>query len=64
MTTEASRARAARLHAHGKALVVEEVDVGSPGDDEVAVDIAFAGVNPVGPGVLAGGLRRRHLLVR
>lgn len=47
MTTEASRARAARLHAHGKPLVVEEVDVASPGEGEVAVDIAFAGVNPV-----------------
>ena len=47
MTTDPSRARAARLHAHGKPLVVEEVDVGSPGDGEVAVDIAFAGVNPV-----------------
>jgi NADPH:quinone reductase len=47
MTTDSSRARAARLHAHGKPLVVDEVDVPSPGDDEVVVEMAFAGVNPV-----------------
>lgn len=47
MTTNASRARAARLHAHGKPLVVEEVDVAAPADDEVVVEVAFAGVNPV-----------------
>ena len=45
--TTASRARAARLHAHGKPLIVEEVDVPSPGDDEVVVEMVFAGVNPV-----------------
>lgn len=44
---QSSRARAARLHAHGKPLVVEEVDVPSPGDDEVVVEMAFAAVNPV-----------------
>jgi NADPH2:quinone reductase len=47
MTTNASRGRAARLHAHGKPLVVEEVDVPAPGDGEVLVEVAFAGVNPV-----------------
>jgi NADPH2:quinone reductase len=47
MTTDSSRTRAARLHAHGKPLVVEEVDVPSPGDDEVVVEMAFGGVNPV-----------------
>jgi NADPH2:quinone reductase len=47
MTTDASRARAARLHAHGKPLVVEDADVPAPGDDEVVVEMAFAGVNPV-----------------
>jgi NADPH:quinone reductase len=47
MTTSSSRARAARLHAHGKPLVVEEVDVPAPGDGEVLVEVAFAGVNPV-----------------
>ena len=47
MTTDSSRARAARLHAHGKPLVVEEVDVGFPGADEVVVEMAYGGVNPV-----------------
>jgi NADPH2:quinone reductase len=47
MTTGSLRARAARLHAHGKALVVEEVDLAAPGDDEVVVEMAFGGVNPV-----------------
>ncbi len=42
-----ARARAARLHAHGKPLVVEEVDLAAPGDDEVLVEMAFGGVNPV-----------------
>jgi NADPH2:quinone reductase len=46
MTTD-SRARAVRLHAHGKPLVVEEVEVPSPGADEVVVEMAYAGVNPV-----------------
>jgi NADPH2:quinone reductase len=39
--------RAARLHAHGKPLVVEEVDLAAPGDDEVVVEMAYGGVNPV-----------------
>jgi NADPH:quinone reductase len=47
MTTDASRSRAARVHAHGKPLVVEEIDTPAPGDDEVLVEMAFAGVNPV-----------------
>lgn len=47
MTTHSTQARAARLQAHGKPLVVEEVDVPVPGDDEVVVEMAFAGVNPV-----------------
>jgi NADPH2:quinone reductase len=47
MTTGSGQARAARLHAHGKPLVVEEVDVAAPGDDEVVVEMAFGGVNPV-----------------
>jgi NADPH2:quinone reductase len=47
MTTDSSRARAARLHAHGKPLVVEEVDVESPGANEVVVEMAYGGVNPV-----------------
>jgi NADPH:quinone reductase len=47
MPTESSRPRAARLHAPGKPLVVEEVDLPAPGDDDVVVDMAFGGVNPV-----------------
>jgi NADPH2:quinone reductase len=47
MTTDSSRARAARLHAHGKPLAVEEVDVASPGADEIVVEMAYGGVNPV-----------------
>ena len=47
MTTDSPRSRAARLHAHGKPLVVEEVDLPAPGDGEVLVEMAFAGVNPV-----------------
>jgi NADPH2:quinone reductase len=47
MKTESSHVRAARLHAHGKPLVVEEVDLPAPGDDDVIVEMAFAGVNPV-----------------
>lgn len=47
MTTAGSRGRAARVHAHGKPLVVEEVDTKVPGDDEVVVEMAYGGVNPV-----------------
>ncbi|HEV7685301.1 MAG TPA: zinc-binding alcohol dehydrogenase family protein [Acidimicrobiia bacterium] len=39
--------RAARLHAHGKPLVVEEAELATPGDDEVLVEMAYGGVNPV-----------------
>jgi NADPH2:quinone reductase len=47
MTTPSTRTRAARLQAHGKPLAVEEVDVPEPGGDEIVVEMAFAGVNPV-----------------
>jgi NADPH2:quinone reductase len=47
MTTGSPRARAARLHAHGKPLVVEEVELATPADDEVVVEMVFGGVNPV-----------------
>lgn len=47
MTTDASRNLAARVHAHGKPLVVGDVDPPAPGDGEVVVEMAFAGVNPV-----------------
>ena len=38
---------AARLVEHGKPVRVEEVDLPEPGEGEVIVDLAFAGVNPV-----------------
>jgi NADPH:quinone reductase len=39
--------RAARLHVHGDPIRVEDVELPDPGDGEVRVDLAFAGVNPV-----------------
>lgn len=47
MPTDSPRSRAARLHAHGKPLVVEDAGLPAPGADEVVVEMAFAGVNPV-----------------
>lgn len=47
MTTDASRNLAARVHAHGKPLVVEEIEAPAPVGDEVVVEMAFGGVNPV-----------------
>jgi NADPH2:quinone reductase len=38
---------AARLHAHGRPLEVESVELAEPGGDEVVVELEFAGVNPV-----------------
>ncbi len=56
-TTETSRAprraattrtvRAARLTAHGEPLRVEHVRLAEPGPDDVVVEMAFGGVNPV-----------------
>lgn len=41
------RIRAARLKAHGHPLEIEELELAGPAGDEVVVDMAFAGVNPV-----------------
>lgn len=41
------RVTAARLVAHGEPLVVEEVELPEPGPDEVVVELAYGGVNPV-----------------
>lgn len=38
---------AARLHEHGRPLVVEDVELREPGEDEVVVELEFAGINPV-----------------
>lgn len=40
-------ANAARLVEHGKPLSVEQVELPSPSDDEVLVELRFASVNPV-----------------
>jgi NADPH2:quinone reductase len=45
---------AARLHEHGGALVVEEVDLADPSEGEVRVDMAYGGVNPVDTYVAQG----------
>ncbi len=39
--------RAARLIEHGKPLEVQQVELPTPADDEVLVELAYAGVNPV-----------------
>ena len=41
------RVTAARLVEQGKPLEIQEVDLPEPGDDEVVLDVAFSGVNPV-----------------
>jgi NADPH2:quinone reductase len=38
---------AARLVEHGRPIAHEKVDLGEPGQDEVVVDMAYGGVNPV-----------------
>ena len=48
------RVTAARLTEHGQPLHVEEVDLAEPGPQEVIMDIAFAGVNPVDMYAAAG----------
>jgi NADPH2:quinone reductase len=47
MTSSKNRVRAARLIEHGRPLVVEEVSLPEPGADELRVDLAFGGVNPI-----------------
>ena len=44
---QSSPGRAARVHAHGKPLVVEDVEIQAPGDGEVLVEMAYGGVNPI-----------------
>jgi NADPH2:quinone reductase len=45
--TVPTSARAARLLEHGKPLSVEQVELPAPSDDEVLVELRFAGLNPV-----------------
>jgi NADPH2:quinone reductase len=47
MTSGSDRVRAARLTEHGRPLAVEEVELPDPSPDEVWVDLAFGGVNPI-----------------
>lgn len=39
--------RAVRLRTHGEPLQVETVELPEPGDDEVRVELEFAGINPI-----------------
>lgn len=41
------KVKAVRLLSHSEPLAVEEVELAEPGQGEVVVDMAFAGVNPV-----------------
>jgi NADPH:quinone reductase len=41
------KAIAARLEEHGAPLRIESVELATPGPDEVRVDMAFGGINPV-----------------
>jgi NADPH:quinone reductase len=41
------KVRAARLIEHGKPLEVQQIELATPADDEVLVELAYAGVNPV-----------------
>ncbi len=41
------RTSAARLVAHGQPIVVEDVDLASPGEGDLVVEMAYGGVNPI-----------------
>ena len=41
------KVRAARLKEHGKPLVVKEVELPEPGEDEVLVELQYSSVNPI-----------------
>jgi NADPH2:quinone reductase len=47
MTPAPGSVRAARLTEHGQPLVVEEIELSDPGEDEVRVDLLYGGVNPI-----------------
>lgn len=47
MSASSAAVRAARLHAHGSPLVVEDLRLPELGVEAVVVEIEFAGVNPV-----------------
>ncbi len=41
------RVTAVRLTEHGQPLQVQDIEIGEPGDQEVLVEVAYGGVNPV-----------------
>ncbi len=55
---------AARLHEVGQPLRIDNVDVAAPGADEVTVELAFAGVNPIDRYVAAGTVGAGNRLPR
>jgi len=55
---------AARLHEVGQPLQIERVDVAAPGADEVIIELAFAGVNPVDRYVATGSVGAGNRLPR
>jgi NADPH:quinone reductase len=58
------RVRAARLKEHGKPLHVKEVELREPREDEVLVELQFAGVNPIDRYVAEGLVAADRLLPR
>ncbi len=47
MSSQTGSVAAARLHAHGATLRVEEVELPEPDADDVRVELRFGGVNPI-----------------
>jgi D-arabinose 1-dehydrogenase-like Zn-dependent alcohol dehydrogenase len=41
------RVKAARLAEHGQPLRIEEIELPEPGPQDVVLDVAYSGVNPV-----------------
>lgn len=55
---------AARLHEVGEPLRIEDVDIAAPSTDEVTIDLAFAGVNPIDRYVAIGSVGAGNRLPR
>lgn len=55
---------AARLHKHGEPLQVEAVELLEPGEDEVRVELEFAGINPIDRSIAEGRVAPDALLPR
>jgi len=52
------RVTAARLVRHGQPLELQELELGKPGDDEVVIEVAYGGVNPVDMYAVQGRIAR------